>query len=119
VKRGLLLLVAAAVAVSPALGARAPSARERTAILAALPADHVYHQRCVRYVVRVSTVDPHYAAVGFRFATPAPPCSPFDGELLFRRSPTRWRKLLAGSDWTCGRDAPAPVLRDLFGGCHR
>jgi len=86
-------------------------------IVAGLPA--VYHQSCIRYSIRVSTVDRHYAAVFFRFVRSRAPCRPFDGQVLMKRlTAVKWTKIGEGSSWPCRvRGVPTRVVRDLFGGC--
>jgi hypothetical protein len=115
----LVATLVAAVAAQAAFARRAPTGSERTAIVKALPA--FYHQKCIRYSIRVSTVDTRYAAVSFRFVPPRPSktCSPFDGGVLMKRiAPGRWKKTGEGSEWPCAKaGAPTPVIKDLFGGC--
>jgi hypothetical protein len=118
-KRTILIgVVAVLVAVPTASAWRLPTVSERGRIVAALPA--YYHQACIRYGIRISTVSNRYAAVYFHFVHPnAPGCSPFDGQVLVRRvSSVRWAKIGEGSEWPCVlKGVPPRVVRDLFGSC--
>jgi threonine/homoserine efflux transporter RhtA len=118
VKRVLLgVLIAAALVVPSGLAWRTPTLQEYRLVVKALPPS--YHQSCIRYSVRVSTVDRRFAAVFFRFVRARGPCRPFDGQVLMKRlTPTRWTKIGGGSSWPCRvRGVPTHVVRDLFGGC--
>jgi hypothetical protein len=120
VRRLLLVAILVAVVAPPAASAwRTPTAAERARIVAGLPA--FYHQGCVRFAVRVSSVDSRYAAVSFRLVRTHGPCSPFDGQVLMRRATAKaavWRKIGEGSSWPCRvPGVTARVVRDLFGGC--
>ena len=121
-KRSLLVLaLAIAVVAIPAGWARRnPTPAERTAIVKSLPA--FYHQSCITYVIRVSTVDTHFAAVFFRFPAKPPSagnCQPFDGQVLMKRlSATRWKKIGEGSSWGCTTPGvTTKIVKDLFGSC--
>jgi hypothetical protein len=117
--RRLALVVLVVLVAAPAASAwRSPIVNERTQILHALP--RFYHQACIRYAIRVSTADTHFAAVSFRFVHPtAKGCSPFDGQVLVKRVVRlRWTKIGEGSSWPCRlKGVPTRVVRDLFGGC--
>ena len=122
-KRTLALMVVAAcllVAAPTAFSWHPPTAVERSAIVAALPP--YYHQTCIRYTIRISTVDRRFAAVFFRFVAPnRKGCSPFDGQVLMKRTTataTKWKKVGEGSEWPCHESGVATrVVKDLFGGC--
>jgi hypothetical protein len=113
----LVAVLAGALAVPAAYGWRAPTLQEFRLVVKGLPA--YYHQSCIRYSIRVSTVDRSYAAVFFRFVRSRAPCRPFDGQVLMKRlTPTMWVKIGEGSSWPCRvRAVPTRVVRDLFGGC--
>jgi hypothetical protein len=118
VMRVLFSAVLIAALLPPAAYAwRAPTLQEYRRVVGSLPPS--YHQSCIRYSIRVSTVDRHFAAVFFRFVRRSGPCRPFDGQVLMKRlTPTRWTKIGEGSSWPCRvRGVPTRVVRDLFGGC--
>jgi len=96
---------------------RAPTLQEYRLVVKGLPASD--HQSCIRYSVRVSTIDARYAAVFFRFVRAPGPCRPFDGQVLMKRvTPIRWTKIGEGSSWPCRvTGVSTRVVRDLFGGC--
>jgi hypothetical protein len=113
----LAMLIGAAVAVPGAHAWRAPTLQEYRLVVKGLPAS--YHQSCIRYSIRVSTVDRRFAAVFFRFVRGSGPCRPFDGQVLMKRlTPIRWAKIGEGSAWPCRvTGVPTQVVRELFGGC--
>src|SRR2546428_6206820 len=78
-----------------------------------------YHQRCIRYTIKVSTIDTHFAAVFFRFVPPkpGPGCKPFDGQVVMKRlTAARWKKIAEASSWSC-QTPGVPTRKELFGGC--
>lgn len=115
-----LLIAAVAAWQTAALASRAPSAAERRAILAGLPKDSILHQSCIRYLIRVSTVDSRYALVGYDLPTPLPAnCKGFNGSSLMKRGSTsKWRQVVAGSEFDCDGVVPEPVMRDLVKFCQ-
>jgi hypothetical protein len=118
VRRAVLVAALTAALAAPTAHAwRAPTLQESRLVVKGLPA--YYHQSCIRYSIRVSTVDRHFAAVIFRFVRGSGPCRPFDGQVLMKRlTQTRWTKIGEGSSWPCRiRAVPTRVIRDLFGGC--
>ena len=65
----LLSILVVAVLTTPAAWAwRAPTFNEKYQIVNALP--RFYHQACIRYSIRISSVDNHFGAVFFRFVRP-------------------------------------------------
>jgi hypothetical protein len=117
-RRAVLVAALAGALAAPASYAwRAPTLQESRLVVKGLPA--FYHQSCIRFSVRISTVDRRFAAVFFRFVRARSPCRPFDGQVLMKRpTPTRWTKIGEGSSWPCRvRGVPTRVVRDLFGGC--
>jgi hypothetical protein len=119
VRKLLLSILVVAVLTTPAAWAwRAPTFNEKYRILNALP--RFYHQACIRYSIRISSVDRRFGAVFFRFVRPtAKGCNPFDGQVLVKRVTTvRWQKIGEGSEWSCRlKGVPVRVVKDLFGGC--
>ncbi|MGE5275108.1 MAG: hypothetical protein ACM3QU_15265 [Verrucomicrobiota bacterium] len=114
------LLVAAlvgALVVPTARAWRPPTLQEYRLVVKGLPA--FYHQSCIRYSIRISTVDRRFAAVFFRFVRGRAPCRPFGGQVLMKRlTPTRWVKIGEGSSWPCRvTGVTTGVVRDLFGEC--
>ena len=114
----LVALLVAAVVAPAALATRAPFPSERAAIIRSLPA--FYHQKCIRYTVKVSTVNTTYAVVTFRVVRPLTNCKVFDGYVVMRKVAVgRWRKISEGSDWPCKGVVPTRVVKDFSGGfCH-
>jgi hypothetical protein len=120
VRRLVAVVLVALVAAPAALAWRAPTFNERFEIIHSLPG--FYHQPCIRTQIKVSTVDPHYAAVYFHFVNVKQKgCSPFDGQVLMKRvTATGWKKIAEGSSWPCKaglKGVSARIVRDLFGGC--
>jgi hypothetical protein len=115
----LLFAVVLAAWSAPAASAwRAPTLNEKNRIVSALP--RFYHQACIRYSIRVSSVDNRFGAVFFRFVHPtAKGCNPFDGQVLVKRVTTvRWQKIGEGSEWPCRiKGVSTRVIKDLFGSC--
>src|SRR5262249_49434423 len=109
--------VGALVVIPTASAWRKPTVPEDERIVAGLPA--FYHQSCIRYSIRVSTVDRRYAAVLFGFVRSRAPCRPFDGQVLMKRlTAVKWTMISEGSSWPCRvRGVPTRVVRDLFRGC--
>ena len=117
-RRFLLVALVALVVVPAALAWRKPSVAERTKIVKGLPA--FYHQACIRTTVRVSTLNPAYSSVWFRFVNPSQKgCSPFDGQVIMHRLSTgAWKKIAEGSSWDCKTSGiPNGVVKDVIGTC--
>jgi hypothetical protein len=119
---GLVALVLVALggsAARTALASRAPGAAERRAILAALPKNPYLHQACLRYKVRVSSVNPKYAYVEFIFPKQLPHgCKAFNGLSVMRHGRDgRWRQVYAGSAFWCDGVVPERVIREFFRNC--
>lgn len=114
-----LVAALAAPVASSAPASRAPTHAERAAILAGLPRDPILHQPCLRYVVRVSTVDPAYAYVAFGFPRRLPPrCKGFNGTSVMERGANgRWKQVVAGSSFYCDGVVPGRVIREFFTNC--
>lgn len=106
-------------AAASALAIRRPTHAERRAILAGIPKAPNLHQRCLRYKVRVSTVNPRYAYVAYEFPTPIPHgCATFNGaSVMKRRADGRWRQVYAGSLFYCDGAVPGRVIREFFKTC--
>jgi hypothetical protein len=102
-----------------AVASRAPTPSERTAIVAGIPRDPVLHQACVRYAVRVSTVDPRYASVAYVLPNPLPTtCKGFNGDSIMRLgSNGHWKEIVSGSEFACDGVVPERVMRDLVKYC--
>ena len=115
-----LLVAVIGFATDAAQASRAPTPAERAAIIQGLPKNPSLHQSCVRYVIRISTVDPGYAFVGFGFPSPLPRgCKAFNGTSLMRRGLAgHWREVAEGSEFFCDGSVPERVVRDLFGDCR-
>jgi hypothetical protein len=106
--------------ISGPLARRRPTAAERTAILAAVPARIGSARRCFRYPIYVSRLDRRYAFVDYVFTRPDDATCPyFNGTaLLQRRRDGRWREKSAASTAFPCRVAPPGVIRSLFRVCE-
>jgi hypothetical protein len=97
---------------------RVPTVQEQTAISAAGSKELRGERDCVRFVVRVSTVDPAYAAASLTFFGPRKAQCESNGQLLFVHSPSGiWSYRGSGSDPFACSAAPPGVIRSLFGTC--
>lgn len=117
-RRFLLPALVALVVVPAALAWRKPTVAEKAKIVKGLPAFH--HQVCIRTTVRVSTKNPAYASVWFRFVNPLQKgCSPFDGQAIMHRLSTgAWKEIAEGSSWECKtKGIPNGVVKDVIGTC--
>ncbi len=119
-RRLLVVILVALVAVPAALAWRKATVTERARIVKALPPS--YHQACIRYKIRIASADPRFAGVYFSFVkTPGKKCSPFDGQVLMKRvTAIHWKKVGEGSSWPCRLHVPGAskqVIKDIFDGC--
>ena len=73
---------------------------------------------CVRFAIRVSSVDDRYALVSYRYVPPfTKTCSPANGVTVVARAPGTWRVVGEGSsEFPCRWGGPG-VMRSLLGTC--
>jgi hypothetical protein len=115
IPRVALVLAVVLVLVAPAAARRAPSARERTTIQAAvrefvkMPHSPAASDNRIASIA-ISSVDPRYAAVRLTSPTAGP------SVMVLHHSDPAWWVLAFGSSPGCDT-APASVLHDLAVGC--
>jgi hypothetical protein len=118
IRRIVLVTALAACVIVPSIAAARRLARpaEKTAILAAAFRSHQIAPdvtgRCLN--VYVSTVNPNWATVGFRYV-PSCVSQAGNGVIIMHRTGGRWRFIGAGSAFSCPLPGHVPprVKRDL------
>ena len=109
-----LSLIAYLTPAASAFASRAPTAAERAGILRAVGA-----RPCEARLIRVSTVDRHWALFEFGYARGANfsncPNVPTGAAFVRRVTSSQWRRKAIGSDITCDQPGlpPSSVQRDL------
>lgn len=116
----LVLLVVAAITPAAAFASRAPTSRERAAIVRIERAEMSPQQRsCAVVRVRVSTANPHFAFATWTFKGA---CRQYagNGADIVRERHGRWRRIFSG-DFAVAppcRKVPDRVSVDLWNGEH-
>jgi hypothetical protein len=98
---------------------QAPLAHERAAIVRSAKRWLAGHDRCVGYDIAVSRLDARHARVSYEIEAPLRPhCATFNGQSLAQLEADGTWVAIAGAstDFSCD-DAPAGVVRSLFGAC--
>jgi hypothetical protein len=102
------------------LARRRPSTEERRAIVEAARRDHrlVGHDICIRYSVDVSTINPNWARVLYRFVKPyTKDCLLGNGWSMLQKQEGRWHLKGDASDGFPCDYGPPGVIAGLDGAC--